>query len=62
CITVEHSLPHLIFATVICVLGSILSMRLFTRVRRSQGLQKTNWLFLSGDAGKDAQHERQTAN
>ncbi|RWY79444.1 bifunctional diguanylate cyclase/phosphodiesterase [Rhizobium leguminosarum] len=51
CITVEHSLPHLIFATVICVLGSMLSMRLFTRVRRSQGLQKTNWLFLSGFVG-----------
>ncbi len=51
CITVEHSLSHLLFATVICVLGSLLTMRLFTRVRRTEGLQKFNWLFLSGFVG-----------
>ncbi|NLS04491.1 EAL domain-containing protein [Rhizobium sp. P32RR-XVIII] len=51
CITVEHNFSHLIFATVICVLGSMLTMRLFTRARRTQGLQKCNWLFLSGFVG-----------
>ena len=51
CITVEHSLPHLVFATVICLLGSVLTMRLFSRVRRTEGLQKYNWLFLSGFVG-----------
>src|SRR5882762_4588835 len=51
CIAVQHSFSHLIFATIICVLGSFLAMRLFSRVRRTQGLQKLNWLFLSGFVG-----------
>lgn len=51
CISVEHSLPHVLFAAIICILGSVLTMRLFSRVRRSQGLQKVNWLFLSGFVG-----------
>lgn len=51
CITVEHSFSHLLFATVICILGSLLTMRLFTRVRRTQGLQRGNWIFLAGFVG-----------
>ncbi|MBW9115333.1 EAL domain-containing protein [Rhizobium cauense] len=51
CIAAEHSWPHLIFATVICLLGSLLTVRLFSRVRRTHGLQKFNWLFLSGFVG-----------
>ncbi|WP_086994222.1 putative bifunctional diguanylate cyclase/phosphodiesterase [Rhizobium sullae] len=51
CITVEHSFDDLIFATIICLLGSLLTMRLFTRARRTQGLQRINWLFLSGFVG-----------
>jgi len=51
CIAVQHDFSHLIFAAIICVLGSVLAMRLFSRVRRTQGLQKLNWLFLSGFVG-----------
>jgi diguanylate cyclase (GGDEF)-like protein len=51
CIAVQHSPGHLIAATIICVLGASLTMRLFSRVRRTQGLQKLNWLFLSGFVG-----------
>ncbi|PZM13791.1 putative bifunctional diguanylate cyclase/phosphodiesterase [Rhizobium tubonense] len=51
CITVQHSFTDLIFATIICVLGSVLAMRLFSRVRRTQGIQRLNWLFLSGFVG-----------
>ncbi len=51
CIAVQHDLLHLIFAAVICVMGAMLTMRLFSRVRRTQGLQKLNWLFLSGFVG-----------
>ena len=51
CIAGEHSLPHLLFATAICVLGSLLTVRLFSKVRRTQGLQRLNWLFLSGFVG-----------
>jgi len=51
CIAAEHSWPHLTFATVICLLGSLLTVRLFSRVRRTHGFQKFNWLFLSGFVG-----------
>jgi diguanylate cyclase (GGDEF)-like protein len=51
CIAVQHSFSHLLFAATICVLGSMLAMRLFSRVRRTQGLQRLNWLFLSGFVG-----------
>jgi diguanylate cyclase (GGDEF)-like protein len=51
CIAVQHSITHLLFATTICILGSVLTMRLFTRARRAQGLQKFNWLFLTGFVG-----------
>ncbi|TCL74764.1 bifunctional diguanylate cyclase/phosphodiesterase [Rhizobium sp. BK251] len=51
CITVQHSPMHLVFATIICVLGSLLAMRLFSRARRAQGLQRVNWLFLCGFIG-----------
>src|SRR5262245_24433514 len=51
CIAAEHIWPHLIFATVICLLGSLLTVRLFSRVRRTHGFQKFNWLFLSGFVG-----------
>jgi diguanylate cyclase (GGDEF)-like protein len=51
CIAVQHDPAHLLFAAAICVLGSILTMRLFGRVRRTQGLQRFNWLFLTGFVG-----------
>src|ERR1700712_3447817 len=51
CITQQHSIWHLIAATVICVFGSLLTMRLFSRVRRTQGLQSWNWMFLAGFVG-----------
>ncbi|MEZ2130553.1 MULTISPECIES: putative bifunctional diguanylate cyclase/phosphodiesterase [unclassified Sinorhizobium] len=51
CITTEHSPMHLAFATIICVLGSFLTTRLFYRVRKAQGMQRLNWLFLSGFIG-----------
>ncbi|QFY60777.1 EAL domain-containing protein [Rhizobium grahamii] len=51
CIGIEHSALHLLFATVICISGSLLTVRLFSRVRRTQALQRINWLFLSGFVG-----------
>ena len=51
CITGQHNICYLIAATLICVFGSLLTMRLFSRVRRTQGLQSWNWLFLSGFVG-----------
>lgn len=51
CIAVQHSVWHLVFAAAICVFGSLLTMRLFSRVRRTQGLQCWNWMFLAGFVG-----------
>ncbi|MDI7860882.1 EAL domain-containing protein [Rhizobiaceae bacterium n13] len=51
CIVVEHDLTYLLLATMVCVLGSLLTVRLFARVRLTEGVQKANWLFLSGFIG-----------
>jgi diguanylate cyclase len=51
CITTDHSYGLLALATLVCVLGSILTVRLYARVQRSVGMQKLNWLFTSGVVG-----------
>jgi len=51
CITTNHSLAHVLTAAIICVLGSCLAMRLFSRARKTDGVQKLNWLFLAGFVG-----------
>lgn len=38
-------------ALALCVAGSLICMRLFARVRRTEGVVKTLWLFLSGTVG-----------
>jgi diguanylate cyclase (GGDEF)-like protein len=47
----QHNVWTVLAAVLICVSGSLLTMRLFSRVRRTQGLQSWNWLFLSGFVG-----------
>lgn len=47
CIAVAHDLRYVALAALICVMGSILSMRLFARVRRSEGSRRLLWLFLA---------------
>ncbi len=51
CIATEHSYGLLALATLVCALGSILTVRLYVRVQRSVGMQKLNWLFTSGVVG-----------
>jgi len=51
CIELTHSWPHLGLAMTICVLGSLLTMRLFSRTYASRGLQKANWTLLAGFVG-----------
>ncbi|WP_275783903.1 putative bifunctional diguanylate cyclase/phosphodiesterase [Pararhizobium gei] len=51
CIATEHDYRLLALAVLVCGLGSVLTMRLFARVRRTTGFQKMNWLFLSGVIG-----------
>lgn len=51
CIAVQHSVWHLAMAAAICIFGSLLTMRLYSRVRRTQGLQCWNWMFLASFVG-----------
>lgn len=51
CIAMDHDYALVALAALVCVLGSVLSMRLYARVRRTTGAQKLNWLFLAGVIG-----------
>ncbi|MEN3286851.1 MAG: diguanylate cyclase [Bradyrhizobium sp.] len=48
CLPAEHDLRYVALATVVCLLGSVLSMRLLARVRRNSGARRLNLLFLAG--------------
>ena len=51
CIATEHN-PFLLFAAVtICVVGSVLTMRLFSCARNTRGVTRLCWLALSGIVG-----------
>lgn len=51
CIALEHDYLFLSAAVLVCVLGSMLAMRLFARVRRASGLQRLHWLGMNGIVG-----------
>jgi diguanylate cyclase (GGDEF)-like protein len=48
CLPADHDLRYVAAALLVCVLGSILSMRLLARVRRNTGLRRFHLLFLAG--------------
>ncbi len=48
CIAFEHDPLFLALAVIILTVGSVLTMRLYARVRRTQGNLKYMWLLLSG--------------
>jgi diguanylate cyclase len=48
CLAYEHDLRGIVVAACVCILGCILTMRLFSRTRRTDGLRRITWLFLSG--------------
>ncbi|KKX29525.1 bifunctional diguanylate cyclase/phosphodiesterase [Rhizobium sp. LC145] len=54
CIAFEHDLRYVGCAVMICALGSILGVRLFSRARRAEGLEKAIWLFMGGFIGGSA--------
>ncbi len=51
CIAVDHHPPSLVAAVVICVLGSLLTMRLFNRVRNTRGTTRASWTVLTSIIG-----------
>ncbi|POF34852.1 putative bifunctional diguanylate cyclase/phosphodiesterase [Roseibium marinum] len=48
CIAFEHDPLFVILAVIILTVGAVLTMRLYTRVRRTQGNLKYMWLLLCG--------------
>jgi diguanylate cyclase len=51
CLPEQHDLSYVLAATLVCVLGSLLSMRLLARVRRNTGMRRLHLLFLAGFFG-----------
>jgi diguanylate cyclase (GGDEF)-like protein len=51
CFALAHDPRYTAVAVFVCVLGSLLTMRLFARVRRSGGMPRIMWLFLAGTIG-----------
>jgi diguanylate cyclase (GGDEF)-like protein len=51
CLALAHDVRYTVAAVGVCILGSLLTMRLFARVRRSGGMQRVSWLFLAGTIG-----------
>ena len=51
CIAVEHDPPSLVAAVTVCVLGSLLTMRLFGRVRNTRGVARASWISLTSVIG-----------
>ncbi|PLK72347.1 bifunctional diguanylate cyclase/phosphodiesterase [Rhizobium sp. TH135] len=51
CIVVEHDPLSLIAAVSICVFGSLLTMRLFGRVRNTRGVARASWISLTSVIG-----------
>ncbi len=47
CIAVDHSPILLIAAVSVCVFGSLLTMRLFGRVRSTRGVTRASWISLT---------------
>ncbi len=48
CLPGQHDWRYVVAAALVCVLGSVLSMRLLARVRRNTGARRLHLLFLSG--------------
>lgn len=51
CVVVDHNFLFTVIAALICVTGSVLTLQLFSRVRRSQDVLKNLWLALAGLMG-----------
>ncbi|MGI2031593.1 putative bifunctional diguanylate cyclase/phosphodiesterase [Rhizobium panacihumi] len=51
CIAVDHDWRYVAAAVMICVVGSFLTIRLFSRARRAVGLERAIWIFLAGFIG-----------
>jgi diguanylate cyclase (GGDEF)-like protein len=51
CLAYEHDLSFVLVAAVICIAGSVMTMRLFDRAKRLSSANRAIWVVLSGVAG-----------
>ncbi|WP_117193680.1 putative bifunctional diguanylate cyclase/phosphodiesterase [Rhizobium terrae] len=51
CLFLEHDLRYIGCAVLICIVGSFLTIRLFSRARRGHGVEQGIWIFLAGFIG-----------
>jgi diguanylate cyclase (GGDEF)-like protein len=51
CIAVDHEYRFIAFAAIVCVVGSFLTLSLFSRIRNSAGSRRYLWLLLAGLVG-----------
>ncbi|HTV70107.1 MAG TPA: bifunctional diguanylate cyclase/phosphodiesterase [Rhizobiaceae bacterium] len=54
CLAYEHDYTFVLVAAVVCIAGSIMTMRLFDRAMRLDGMNQMIWILLSGVAGGTA--------
>src|ERR1700754_5166406 len=54
CLAYEHDYSFVLVAAVVCIAGSLMTMRLFDRARRLDGMNQMIWVLLSGVAGGTA--------
>jgi len=51
CIAVDHEYRFIAFAALVCIVGSFLTLNLFSRIRNSAGSRRYLWLLLAGLVG-----------
>ncbi len=50
CIVTEHDLWLVLLAAIVCIAGSFVTMRLFERALRTEGAQRSGWIFQTASA------------
>jgi diguanylate cyclase (GGDEF)-like protein len=54
CLAYEHNYWFVLVAAIVCVAGSLMTVRLFDRARQLEGFSRLSWVLLSGMAGGTA--------
>lgn len=54
CLAYDHNYWFVLVAAIVCVAGSVMTVRLFDRARQLEGFSRLSWVLLSGMAGGTA--------
>jgi diguanylate cyclase len=50
CVVDQHDISMVFVAALVCIIGSVVTMRLFSRARAADGLPRAGWLFMDAVA------------